>query len=100
MSDEKEQDFCDRLGFCGCGMPDELLPYVADALRHVADLSNNSPDAWDERRAELYPVPGSDWFMWEVLNEKGLTEHGGSVPGWLTDKGKALLAELENAITK
>jgi len=34
------------------------------------------------------------YFMWYWFDKEELTEHGGSVPGWLTKKGLGMLNKL------
>ena len=36
----------------------------------------------------------------DLLDEKGLTEHGSCIPGWLTEKGKHLLDDLNEYFNK
>ena len=88
------------LGFCGCGEPDEALSYVHKALQIVDDLSRLvhgkkiTYEQWEENNKDEFVNDGAMYFMWYFLDNKGLTEHGGSVPGWLTAKGKELLSDL------
>ena len=87
------------LGFCGCGRPTDAATYIRDVLIHIdngmrIDHKNNGYEKWAARGREL----GSDgalYFTYYVLDEKGFTEHGGSVPGWLTPKGQELLDWLK-----
>jgi hypothetical protein len=94
------------LGFCGCGNPDEALGYVREALQLI---DNRKQLVWKDKMTyeqwaadvdKLFPVVGSDYFMWYFLDHKGFTEHGSSVPGWLTTKGEELLADLNELITE
>lgn len=91
------------LGFCGCGDPDGVIEYLTKSLLHISNLKQLvwekklSFEEWNNGGNELHPVTGSDYFMWYVLDSKEFTEHGGSVPGWLTSKGEELL-ELLNEI--
>lgn len=96
------------LGFCGCGRPEDALVFLRDVLRHIqllkaVDFSPDTPPGelsfqeWQERGRQI----GSDgalYFAYYVLDKKGLTEHGGSVPGWLTPAGKELLQDLEELL--
>lgn len=86
------------LGFCGCGMPADALEYVRKALQLVDDVviwgDRSAHEQWEERKRELFSDDGAEYFMWYFLNDKGLTDHGTSVPGWLTDKGIELLSDL------
>lgn len=98
----------DVLGFCGCGSPETALLYVLKILRVLDEKGPDSwgpggKDAWNEwyaaHRARLDGVfhgdAGAEYLAYYLLDNKNLTEHGGSVPGWLTGKGKDILADLE-----
>ena len=97
-------------GFCGCGGPDDNLLYVRDSMRLLRNFHSKEHDkekeSWDDfhkrHRAAVddhFKLSGAEYFMWYWLDEKGFTEHGGCVPGWLTAEGEALLDDLEE-ITK
>lgn len=85
---------CELFGFCGCGDPTATFRLVAPALRALA----NSQLTWQERDAATHADGDVRYLLWYVLDRAGLTEHGGSVPGWLTDKGKQVLADLEREL--
>ena len=84
------------LGFCGCGMPDAVLEHVRKALQIVNDIGEKklTYEQLEERKKEVFANKGAEYFMWYFLDNKKLTQHGGSVPGWLTKKGIELLADL------
>lgn len=90
--------FCN---FCGCGRPEESLDYVYKALQHVQNLQDkvwknlDTYDNWSKQEKKLFPIKGSAYFMYYWLDNMEFTEHGGSVPGWLTSKGKELLELIE-----
>jgi len=81
---ETAEDFiqCGVLGFCRCGTPSDNLNYVKELLDMV------------DKKAYPDKTPIDLYFAYYVLTEKGLIEHGSSVPGWLTDKGEELLSDL------
>ena len=84
------------LGFCGCGNPDCAIEFVRGALQLIDD-SQNKEQTFEEWMVEVdsyFNGEGGRYFMWYFLDNKGLTEHGGSVPGWLTSDGKELLSDL------
>lgn len=84
------------LGFCGCGMPDTALAYVYEGMSLIKARSDSDYSA--ESVNKLLEFGGSDgakYFFWYRLDDLDFTEHGGSVPGWLTDKGKDFLLALE-----
>lgn len=70
------------LRLCGCGKPHETAAFVASTMRKI------NGRAWA-------PETHSDWFLAYELAARGWTDHGSSVPGWLTEKGKAALAVLD-----
>lgn len=95
---------CDVLGGCGCGCPDENVRYVRDALALVAEKCPDGAD-WKIWYAEhrkktdaLFGNQAAEYFMWYWLAENELTEHGGSVPGWLEQRGQDLLEDLTKAL--
>jgi hypothetical protein len=76
--------------FCGCGSPDA----AADTLRIILTLHplHSNREAFET----LVPNDGVQHLLLYTLDHFDLTEHGGSVGGgWLTEKGKAVLAALE-----
>jgi hypothetical protein len=103
------------LGFCGCGDPLSVIRYVSGALQIVLKFEKNRNDFRDNEKLEETDTPdyfdlfeqecfqyfhehkGADYFMWYVLDKSNLTNHGGHVPGWLLDRGKAFI-ELEKSI--
>ncbi len=99
----------DALGFCSCGAPDVALQYVLKILRLV-DLKHPRTgtgvpyEEWNTWYGSVYRPQicdlfhndgGAEYLAYYLLTDKGLLEHGGSVPGWLTDKGRDILADLE-----
>ena len=96
---------CGILGFCGCGRPEENLLYVLGGLELIEELhtSLREHDAWEvwwpEYKARELAHFGNEnaayfFCYWCAEQPAELTEHGGSVPGWLTAKGRELLALL------
>jgi len=89
------------LGFCGCGMPDQCLRYINKCLSHINELrayDHTDRTKWSVwypawvKRGDAFMGAGS-CFTWYVLDERGLLEHGGNVPGWLTPLGEELLED-------
>lgn len=89
------------LGFCGCGSPEDAVQFTGKVLRLIKSNSDvnwsNIVEVESHRRKkdDIFKDSGSEYFTYYVLDEKEITEHGGSVPGWLTDKGHALLALID-----
>lgn len=94
------------LEFCGCGSPDLSLAYTREVLQYILDLrlvweEKQTYEEWIASGKNLFASDGARYFVFYVLDSKGLTEHGGSVPGWLSEKGMDLLSDLnEMANTK
>ena len=98
------------LGFCCCGRSEATAKWMVRALKHIDKLITNRPpenewDAhyvrWKAETVELYGgMDGACYFFWYWCDAKGFTEHGGSVPGWLTMEGRNFLAELEHVLAK
>lgn len=89
--------------FCGCGMPEEAAAFLREVLDNIRELREAPKErgkemaAYDRfaaRQAELLPSDGLRYLLYYLLNHVGVLEHGGSVPGWLSDEGKALLERL------
>jgi hypothetical protein len=76
-------------GFCGCGMPERNLRYILSGLEHVFGLSIL------EKEDKAFPGGEENkYFFFYWADKEGLTEHGSSVPGWLTERGKTVLTVL------
>lgn len=91
---------CGILDFCGCGMPDEALEFIRQALQLVYDLKSKvhtdqiTFEEWKAQARLLFKSDGGEYFTWYVLDQKEFIEHGSAVPGWLTEKGLELLSDL------
>jgi len=83
------------LGFCGCGIPRAALNYVKKALRLLSKKKKLTHEQWVEEKKAIFLDYGSEYFTWYALENKGLTEHGYSTPGYLSEKGKELLSDLD-----
>lgn len=101
---------CEWLGFCGCGNPEMALSLVVDALRTLTNTRyprgvlplSPEADAWRERWRSEWAKIGDErvqYFVWYMLAEWKLTEHGGSVPGWLTYDGEYFLTVVAPLLT-
>jgi hypothetical protein len=82
-----------ELGICACGRPHDALRVYRDALRLVETTMQTNPTK-RQREALFHGDSGLEFFVWYRLDDLRLVEHGGCVPGWLTDDGKALLNAL------
>lgn len=96
-------------GFCGCGTPEAPLRLLRDAMRLI-DVKPNNPHDFDKwkaayriRRAAMDELfhhdKGVEYLVWYLLDDKKLTEHGTSVPGWLTDLGRDVLVDLDELLS-
>lgn len=92
----------EMLGFCGCGSNESAMEFVRDALQLVKERHLSShEEAWKiilEKQNTLFHNDNIMFFTWYWLDDKGLTEHGSSVPGWLTNKGKEILDDLNEIL--
>jgi len=86
---------------CLCGSPESVLAMLVRLLRWIDEPLDTKEPGWNERyaahRASLEawcPDTGVSDFLFYWLDHEDLTEHGGSVPGWLTKKGEGLLGAL------
>lgn len=90
-------------GFCGCGMPLYTLAYIRDELELIKrqtewlmenhHITRDVPEPMENnyKKKNL----GRSYFIWYWFDKMGYTDHGGSVPGWLTDEGESLLECLK-----
>lgn len=91
----------DKLGFCGCGSPEDVLKLLKEVLE-ILDMRNpRDKDSWQISYKKLeerfYKDDTLLTFFLYWLDDKELTEHGGSVGGsWLSSEGKILLEKLRN----
>ena len=106
--DRLQYVLCDVLGFCGCGMNEAAARWVVDGLSLIAEMHQRTEESWrrdyadwSDRVNSLYGAnDGARYFFWYWCNDKGLTEHGGSVPGWLEPKGQEVLDVLKEELAK
>jgi hypothetical protein len=92
-----------EFGWCGCGRPFEAAMHVRSILALIASLHSDKEgqewrehyQRWTEAEKSLFPHEGSNTVAYYVMDRAGLTEHGGSVPGWLTARGHEMLKDLD-----
>lgn len=97
--EEAEGCLLTRLGFCGCGMPDEALTLIHDLLDYIEDRHKpydgpfQGPE-WDKhcrddeeaiKKVITGNPDGVRYVLFYLLDSKEITTHGGSVPGWIED---------------
>lgn len=95
--------FSNIFNFCACGCPEDTLAHIRDGMRLVKRLrdevqNDDHPLIWSEWNDECLVHFGGEaqkYFMFYWFDEKGLTDHGGSVPGWLTEMGEQILDKLD-----
>lgn len=110
---ETAEDFIHShiLGFCGCGAPQLSIRYVRDVLKHIEavhalprgdtrDDWGRVYDEWKEAGKAIFSSEGAEYFAYYVMDDKGLTEHGGSVPGWLTELGLEVMEDLDEILAE
>lgn len=111
-----EYIYFEKMKFCGCGIPEDMRDAFIKSTRALREcwavirstesafsIARTEADrakdkaAWDKLYADIADIWGpSDlnrYLCWYVLDAAGLTEHGGSVPGWLTPEGERFAAE-------
>lgn len=87
--------------FCGCGSPEGAVKFIQDSLEHI-ELRNEAlqirgaegDKVWEkikEQEISNFGSLGCATFFYYWATNEDLIDHGGSVPGWLTDKGKIVL---------
>lgn len=86
------QIFFGDLSLCGCGNPEEAWKLIHSLLRLFA----TKEFAYADAIRDLIGTEGACHFVLSMLDEAGLTEHGGSAWGsWLTKKGEWTLSVLD-----
>jgi hypothetical protein len=98
------QDFV--LNFCCCGNAEASLMYVLGGLELIDILKEELWNIKDQAKRDEwwkdynvkqdlhFGSAGARYFFYYWLDHEGLTEHGGSVPGWLDARGENLLEIL------
>lgn len=90
------------LNFCGCGDADASLVFVMRGLEiidaatapHPGQSSTDAYTEWKRRSMDHFGSEGASGFFFHWCDREGLSDHGGSIPGWLSEDGKRLLALL------
>jgi len=110
VRDDIDSELIEALGLCGCGDHESAFDFVRGGLQLIADVklgphyTRNAGrfdpefekwcDDHSKREAAYFGSRGAMFFFYYWADDKGFTEHGGSVPGWLTEEGEAMLAKL------
>lgn len=85
------------LGMCGCGRPEDIKSFLYKLLQNHKKLKNEeiTHEEAVKNRREIIASEDPDTiyeFVFNVLNEAGFLEHGGSVYGsWFTEKGEKFI---------
>lgn len=91
----------DTFKFCGCGHPESALQYMRDVMSHINRLKEEvwenkiTYEQWNQGGKKIFSNDGAEYFAYYILDNLELTEHGGLVPGWLSEKGLEVLEELK-----
>jgi hypothetical protein len=97
VSYSSKVDFlCVKLGFCGCGDPESAIKYIGAVMEIMSEFNPDNKDwgATLDKLDRIFNSEGEKYFAFYYLDNLGLSEHGGSVPGWLTNKGIDFLAMI------
>jgi hypothetical protein len=95
------------LGQCMCGGAETNLRYVRDGLQHIARLATEHVPGtdfmewyrrwhpgWVAEGVTLFGNENARQFFFYWADAEEFTEHGTSLPGWMTPKGRQLLDDL------
>lgn len=103
-TDDLDEQLLVRLGFCGCGIPDDCMLFVRDYLELMKKRSDenddlSTTDTWMENSKKMDDLIREhprelEYIFYYWLDDKRLTEHGGSVPGWIDGDGYEVLDKL------
>ena len=86
------------LKFCGCGRPKDSVRYVMEGLKIMEETFKMEYRDQKCLREEHFGIDGAEYFFYYVMDTLELTEHGGSVPGWVTEEGKRFIELAEIAL--
>jgi len=92
MSHGQAKEIADDLVACGCGMPCDALQMVLDVLETYVGEGFCDSGLLEQRLLDS----GTRYFVLYQLDRVALIEHGSSVPGWLTEKGRTFRNVLRN----
>jgi len=84
------------LGFCPCGDPETNLEFVMEGLKLIGTYQDIEYEKRKELEAGFFGSEAIAYFFYYWADTVELTEHGGSVPGWLSDKGREVIAMIED----
>lgn len=79
---------------CCCGSPEASLAYLRDVLQLLSNYTDRHAEEAKEALENFFYSEGEKYTAYYVLSRADLTEHGGSVPGWLTPMGRGVLIDL------
>jgi hypothetical protein len=85
---------------CGCGNPEATAKLIHKLLLYTKSAATETQEIPYEYWEELVPdegdLAGVHWLLMYLLDHLGYAEHGSSARfGWLTDKGKDVIAAIE-----
>lgn len=96
------------LDFCGCGHVERNLEFVRDGLKLIQKRSaylSSIEKVTDVVMAELkrmeeevFGTQAAAEFFYQVAAARNLTEHGGSVPGWLDEAGENFIKDVDELL--
>lgn len=85
---------CEFLRFCCCGIPELSIKYVYNVLKCMQLNRDDTQKKFDEL-AKVFKTKEEQYFAYYAIDNMGLTDHGGQVPGWLTPKGEEFIKLYE-----
>lgn len=91
-----------ELNFCGCGQPETALKVIHEVMKLIFtwDFGKHQHfQTWWDKMVAAAGNEGSLYIILYELDRCFLTEHGGSVPGWLSSLGKEYLEKLNKLFT-
>jgi hypothetical protein len=78
---------------CGCGNPKQAIYYITHGLG-VIDHGNGKNSDNAALKEMIYGK--SEYFFYYMMEKFDMIDHGVAAPGWLTEKGKAVLYLLKH----
>lgn len=87
--DKLENEIYDRLGICGCGMPEEAVIFLDSFINWVQDTTESGLSDVENSADFVRIIKDHFWgllyLLYYYLDDKQIFEHGSSVPGWVPD---------------
>ena len=98
-SEMLQDNIWSALDLCGCGNHALTLEFISEGMRILKITDDDDSDEgwtrkWEEQKKFESKYQGGALLLWYFLTNMGFAEHGGSIPGWLTDSGRFMFEKI------